>query len=193
MNTTTLPTQSCDAVDTLVLQAERQIAFCNMVEAHRARLYRFILKNVKHPDDAADLAQQAFVEAFRSLQSFRGESELSTWLYGIALNLVRGHLMRSPQRNHHFESEEILVEMSGHELDPNVQASLTETVSAVQTHFNALPIEMRTVLEMVAIDEMSYEEVAKELNIPVGTVRSRVFRARAQLKNALGASGVEAF
>ena len=190
---TTLNTQSCDAVNAIILEADRQAAFCNMVDTHRNRLYRFILKNIGHPDDAADLAQQAFVEAFRSLQSFRGESELSTWLYGIALNLVRGYLMRSPNRTHRFESEEILVDMPSHELDPNAQASLTETVSAVQMHFDALPIEMRTVLEMVTIDEMSYEEAAKELNIPIGTVRSRVFRARAQLKTALEASGVEAF
>jgi RNA polymerase sigma-70 factor (ECF subfamily) len=175
------------------LQADRQTDFCNMVNAHRNRLYRFILKNIGHPDDAADLAQQAFVEAFRSLPSFRGESELSTWLYGIALNLVRGYLMRAPHRNHRFENEDVLAEMPGQELDPHAQASLTETVSAVQNHFNALPVEMRAVLEMVTVDEMSYEEAAQELNIPVGTVRSRVFRARAQLKIALEAAGVEAF
>lgn len=186
-------TLSLNTQDAIVIPDAHQAAFCKMVEMHRTRLYRFILKNIGQADDAADLAQQAFVEAFRSLASFRGESELSTWLYGIALNLVRGYLMRSPHRMHHFESEEILVDMPGHELDPTTQASLTETISAVQIYFNALPVEMRTVLEMVTVDEMSYEEVAQELHIPVGTVRSRVFRARAQLKMALEASGVEAF
>jgi RNA polymerase sigma-70 factor (ECF subfamily) len=190
---TTLNTQAHDSVNSFLLQADRQADFCQMVNAHRSRLYRFILKKVGHPDDAADLAQQAFVEAFRSLQSFRGESELSTWLYGIALNLARGYLMRAPHRTHRFESEEILIDMPGQELDPNAQATLTETVSAVQYHFNALPNDMRTILEMVTVDEMSYEEAAQELNIPVGTVRSRVFRARAQLKIALEASGIEAF
>jgi RNA polymerase sigma-70 factor (ECF subfamily) len=190
---TTLTTPTSNTVDALIFQAERQAAFCKMAEVHRNLLYRFILKKVGHPDEAADLAQQTFLEAFRSLHNFRGESELSTWLYGIALNLARGYLTRSPQRNHRFENEEVLVDMPGHELDPNTQTSLTETISAVQLHFDDLPSEMRVVLEMVAIDEMSYEEVAEALNIPIGTVRSRVFRARAQLKGALEAAGIEAF
>ena len=177
----------------IIIQTDRQEAFCQLVNTHRSRLYRFILKKVGHPDDAADLAQQTLAEAFHCLPSFRGESALSTWLYSIAINLIRRYLTRSPHRLHHFESEEILTDMAGHEIDPNVQASLTETVSAVQKHFNALPIEMRTVLEMVIVKEASYEEAAQELNIPVGTVRSRLFRARAQLKMALQASGIEAF
>jgi RNA polymerase sigma-70 factor (ECF subfamily) len=163
-----------------------------MVGAHKSRLYHFILKNVRHPDDAADLTQQAFVEALKSLHNFRGESELSTWLYGIALNLVRGHLGRSSYKKQHFESEEILLDMPGKEIDPNQQTSLSEIMLQVQNHFDALPFEMRTVLEMVTIDEMSYEETAQALNIPIGAVRSRVFRARELLKSTLQAAGVEA-
>lgn len=181
-----------NAAETITISAENQIAFSEVVQKHRSRLYRFILKNIGHPDDAADLAQQAFVEAFRSLHNFRGDSELSTWVYGIALNLVRGYLMRSPHRMHRFENEDVLMDMPSHELDPNVQTSLTEIISEVQIHFNALPVEMRMVLEMVTVGEMSYEETAKALNIPVGTVRSRVFRARAQLRQSLETSGIEA-
>lgn len=180
-------------VEQIVINADRQTDFCNMVNVHRNRLYRFVLRHIGNADDAADLTQQAFVEAFRSLENFRGESALSTWLYGIALNLVRSHIMRAPQRLHHFESEEILMEMPSHSVDPNLQTSLTETISAVQCHLDALPLEMRTVLEMVTLDEMSYEEVAETLHIPVGTVRSRVSRARTQLKSALENAGVETF
>lgn len=176
-----------------IIAANQQDAFCQMIEAHRNRLYRFVLRHISNQEDAADITQQAFAEAFRSLDHFRGESALSTWIYGIALNLIRSHLMRAPQRLHHFESEDILMDMAGTETDPNTQTSLNETVSAVQTQLDTLPIEMRTVLEMVTVDEMTYEEVADTLHIPVGTVRSRLFRARAQLKSALETAGVEAF
>lgn len=177
----------------IILNNKQYADFCEIVDTHRTRLYRFILRHVGNADEAADITQQAFVEAFRSLENFRGESALSTWIYGIALNLIRAYLMRAPQRLHHFESEEVLLDMASSEVEPNIQTSLTEIVSAVQLHFDALPLEMRTVLEMVTIDEMSYEEVAESLHIPVGTVRSRMFRARAQLKTALENAGVETF
>ena len=179
--------------NSIILENNQYAAFCELVETHRIRLYRFILRHVVNADDTADITQQTFVEAFRSLENFRGESALSTWLYGIALNLVRAYLMRSPQRLHHFESEDILLDVTSTEVEPNEQTSLTETVSAVQQYFEALSLEMRTVLEMVTIDEMSYGEVANTLHIPVGTVRSRMSRARTQLKLALKNAGVETF
>lgn len=167
--------------------------FCQLFETHRTRLYRFVFKHLRNEDDAADITQQAFTEALRSLENFRGESALSTWIYGIALNLIRGHIMRAPQRLHHFESEDILLEMESSEIDPNTQTSWNETVVAVQSQLNNLPSEMQAVLQMVTVDEMSYEEVADTLHIPVGTVRSRLSRARAQLKTALQNAGVETF
>ena len=182
-------TQQQDAI----IVNNQEAAFCQLLKTHQSRLYRFVRKHVSNPDDAADIAQLALTEAYRSLANFRGQSQLSTWIYGIALNLIRGHIMRSPQHLHHFESEEILLEMAGHETDPNTQTSLNETMSAVQIQLDYLPNEMRDVLEMVTVDEMSYEEVAESLHIPVGTVRSRLFRARAQLKTGLINAGVEAF
>jgi len=179
-------------VEHIILPVNQHAAFSKIVEAHRIRLYRFILKNVRNSDDAADLAQQTVLEAFRSLDNFRGESSLSTWLYGIAINLVRAYILRAPHKMHHFESEDILADMPGDTRDPNSQVSMNETLSAVQKHLNALPAEMRTVLEMVTVDEMSYEETAQHLHIPIGTVRSRVCRARIQLKSALLSAGVDA-
>ena len=70
-------------------QLDQELLFRELIEQHQRRLYRFVIKYIDHPDDAADITQQAFVEAARTISSFRGDSKLSTWLFGIAMNMVR--------------------------------------------------------------------------------------------------------
>lgn len=74
-------------------QLDQEILFRELIEQHQRRLYRFVIKYIDHPDDAADITQQAFVEAARTIASFRGDSKLSTWLFGIAMNMVRNYLI----------------------------------------------------------------------------------------------------
>ena len=179
--------------EAILLRPDQSAAFVSLVKAYQSRLYHFIMRHVSNQEDAAELSQQAFIEAYRSFANFRGDSTLSTWLYGIARNLIRNYVTRSPYHLYHFESEEMLANMAGGLMDPDSQASMAETLSAVQVQLDALSEEMRTALEMVTIDEMSYEETAEELHVPVGTVRSRVFRARAQLKTALISAGFDGF
>lgn len=161
---------------------EQEWLLVQLVERHNCRLYRFVSKYVDHPDDAADIAQQAFVEAARGIGKFRGESKLSTWLYGIAMNMVRNYLSRSPHRLYKFETEEILEEFFSSAIDPSDQAEQKEMLSLVLEAMGDLPKEMSEVLTMVAVKEISYQEVATTLSIPLGTVRSRVSRARAVLR-----------
>ena len=80
------------------VESRVELVFRELVTQHKERLYRVVLKHIGHSTEAEDLAQQAFVEAARTFETFRGESQLSTWLYGIAMNLVRNHLSRAPQR-----------------------------------------------------------------------------------------------
>ena len=80
--------------DIPLLERDQEILFRDLINQHQRRLYRFVIKYIDHPDDAADITQQAFVEAARTIASFRGDSKLSTWLFGIAMNMVRNYLRK---------------------------------------------------------------------------------------------------
>jgi RNA polymerase sigma factor (sigma-70 family) len=169
----------------------RDKLFRKLVADHQPRLYRFVLRHIGHPNDAEDIAQQAFVEAARTIERFRGESELSTWLYGIALNLVKNWLSRSPRRNHVHVGTEELDEMPSGDSDPSELLSRQQTMRRLVESMAELPQAMQEVLMLVAVDELSYEDAAAILSVPVGTVRSRLSRARALLKEHLTAGGVD--
>ncbi len=179
------------------LPGERQLndtdeaLFKQLVQVHHQRLYRFVVKHIGWSTDAEDITQQAFVEAAQSFSTFKGQSELSTWLYGIAMNLVRNYLSRSPHRRYAFEGEEVLAETSCLRPTPFDQLAQSETVRALEQALSELAPEMRDVLLLVGLDELSYEEAAVLLSIPIGTVRSRVSRARSALRKHLGAQNVD--
>lgn len=167
------------------------LPFKQLVRKHNKRLYRFILKNIGNTSDAEDLTQQTFLEAARSYATYRGESALSTWLYGIAMNLTRNYLSRAPHRKYNFVDETALEKLpsAGHDIaDVLINRQVME---ALQKELEGLPDEMREVLLLVALEEVSYEEAAMMLSIPLGTVRSRVSRARNRLRQRLEGAGIE--
>lgn len=169
---------------------KRDTLFRSLVEAHGVRLHRFIIKNIGNSTDAEDLAQQAFLEAVRSYETFKGQSELSTWLYGIAMNLVRNHLSRAPHRRYEFTDESELSELEGNVLSPAQAVEQAQHMRHLEGAMAELPESMRDILLMVAVDELSYEDAAALLTVPVGTVRSRLSRARSALRTKLAARGV---
>jgi RNA polymerase sigma factor (sigma-70 family) len=169
---------------------DHELLFRQLVSQHQGRLYRFVTKYIDQPDDAADIAQQAFAEAARTITNFRGDSKLSTWLFGIAMNMVRNYLSRAPHRLYKFENEETLTGLLSTAIDPSDQASQKELLKLVLEALAELPKEMSEVLTMVAVEEISYQEVAILLSIPLGTVRSRVSRARAVLREHFENAGV---
>jgi len=169
--------------------AEEQL-FRELVDQHSNRLYRFILKHIGHATEAEELTQQAFAEAVRSYRSFRGESQLSTWLYGIALNLVRNYLSRAPERRYEFTGDAALSWTESGELSSERQAQQTQTMQALYDALDELPPHIRDLLLLVSVDDVSYEEAAAMLMVPIGTVRSRISRARAALKKKLRERGV---
>lgn len=166
-----------------------EAVFRDLVAQHQDRLYRFVLRHIGHAAEAEDLAQQAFVEAARAYDQFRGDSQLSTWLYGIAMNLVRNHLSRSPSRQYRWEDEECLDGMAAPVPSPEQQSEMTELVTLLQAELGELMPEMREVLLLVALDDMSYEDAAALLSVPIGTVRSRVSRARSHLRRRFVEAG----
>jgi RNA polymerase sigma-70 factor (ECF subfamily) len=140
---------------------------------------------VGHADDAAEIAQQTLVEAACKFTSYRGEAEFSTWIFGIAANLARNHISRAPQRRHRFEPEVVLDNWESPEPQPSDNLSQRQGLELVSQAISRMPPEMAQALNLVAIEEMSYKEAAEELRIPVGTVRSRVSRARAAVREYL--------
>ncbi len=170
---------------------DQEVLFRELIDQHQRRLYRFVIKYIDHPDDAADITQQAFVEAARTIASFRGDSKLSTWLFGIAMNMVRNYLSRAPHRVHKFETDESLIGIASAELDPSDSLSQRELLIMAEKAFGDLPVEMSEVLGLVAVDEISYQDAAEILCIPLGTVRSRVSRARAVLRAQFEQAGIK--
>jgi RNA polymerase sigma factor (sigma-70 family) len=163
----------------------------DLVCEHSARLQRFIVKHIGNPHEAEDLAQQAFLEAAKSYQTFRGESQLSTWLYGIALNLVRNHLSRAPDQRYEFVNDSVLLEHAGPGLSPEHALEQDQTMRMLQQSLEELPTSMRDILLMVGLDDISYEEAAALLSVPIGTVRSRLSRARSALREKLAQKGLD--
>ena len=157
----------------------------SLVAAHRAKLQHFIQRHIGHPDDAEELAQQAFMEAVKGYAGFRQEAELSTWLYGIAKNLVRHYLSRSPRRCYEFCGEESLLDVWDQAPTPLEALEQGQQLQALAQSLSELSGPMRDVLWLVTVDGLSYEAVAQQLSIPIGTVRSRVSRARSQLRTRM--------
>ncbi len=152
-------------------------------------LFHFVLRRVRNEDDARDIVQTTYMEAIRSAHNFRNESKPKTWLMGIALNLTRNQLHKAYHRyefncssTNGDEDDNWLENLASTETHPEEIAESKETMQAVIKVFKNMPEDMRETAVMVLIENLSYELTAKEMNIPVGTVRSRVSRARQMLR-----------
>ncbi len=170
-------------------RAGTEIVFRDLVRQHGTRLVHFVRRYVGDDGEAEDLAQQAFADAVRHHDRFRGESQLSTWLYGIALNLARNHASRSPHHRHRFEDEQALARLPCARADPSEQCAMGQLMRVLERELAALSPDMREVLWLVSVDELPYADAAARLAVPVGTVRSRVSRARQQLRAGFASRG----
>jgi RNA polymerase sigma factor (sigma-70 family) len=161
-----------------------------LVRTQSERLRRFVGRHVGNRSEADDITQQAFAEMSLSYDRFRGECKPSTWLYGIALNLIRNHLSRSPERRYTFVEADVLAVEPSAEPDPPAQAEWRQMVGIVDRAMGEIPPDLRELLLLIAVEELSYEEAAQRLALPIGTVRSRLSRARAQLRVRMRIRGV---
>ncbi len=162
--------------------------FGEIVARHRDRVYRFVLLKVQDRTVAEDLAQDTFVEAYRSLARFDGRSRFSTWLCGIALNITRNYGNRAPERKYRFDPATVMDGMASSALSPLEETLRAEQMAMLRRALGALTADLREPLLMVTLEELSYEEVGRLLGIPAGTVKSRVFRARRELRTATGSA-----
>ena len=172
----------------------RRDAFGELVARYQARLYNAAARLVGNPEDAADVVQDAFLNAYQSLHSFKGDAEFFTWLYRIAFNTAISQKRKKravvsldgkggsdPTREPTDESEYVR---------PGAELERTEDEARLRDALSRLSTEHRDVLVMKDLDGLKYEEMADVLGVPVGTVRSRLHRARLELRDLLG-PGVE--
>lgn len=167
-----------------------RLTLSQLAKVDRGNLYWFVYRRVRDATEAEEITQETFAEATRSLSRFSGNSTLRTWLYGIAINLISSHMRRSPSRRFRFESDETLEQLTQDGADPLQQLMAPQLLGRVLEHVESLPHAMRETLVMVFLSEVSYEDTAAALNVPIGTIRSRISRARSLLRARLQADGI---
>ena len=161
-------------------------AFGRLVGLYQDRLYNSLLRVLGSTEDARDVVQDAFVQAFLKLDSFRGSSAFYTWLYRIAFNLAMSHARRERKT---VSLDRVKAGCGNEPIDgqpmPDHDVLRTERVAMVHAALAELTVEYRQILVLREIEGCRYEEIAEILELPVGTVRSRLFRARLQLRDLL--------
>jgi len=160
-------------------------AFDLLVSKYQRKLGRLLSRFIRDPGEVEDVAQEAFIKAYRALPSFRGDSAFYTWLYRIGINTAKNYLVAMGRRaptTTEFDADEAESFEDGEQLrDINTPESVLaskEIAATVQKAMEDLPDELRTAIELREIEGLSYEEIASIMNCPIGTVRSRIFRAR---------------
>lgn len=173
-------------------QAGDKNAFGLLVEKYQNRLYRMILRVIKNPSVVEDLVQESLIKAYRSIASFRGDSAFYTWLYKIGLNTARNYLSNA-KRDVRID-ESILPEDAEnfstaidihHANTPETELINKQIAQTVNDAIAALPKELQTSITLREIEGLSYEQISEIMGCPIGTTRSRIFRARDMISEKL--------
>lgn len=197
------PTPSVDPVTAREIdlfsraQAGDRGAFGQLAIACQDRLYNAIVRLVGDRDEARELAQETFVKALDKIDTFRGDSKPYTWLFRIGLNLALSHLRQvkrqrtfsldrpAPARGRHDQAAGLADRLSSAGDAPEAAMELREQAQQVMTALGTLDAEYRAILVMRDIEDMDYQLMADTLGLPLGTLKSRLFRARRALREAL--------
>ncbi|MET0026246.1 MAG: RNA polymerase sigma factor RpoE [Candidatus Thiodiazotropha sp.] len=166
-------------------------AFDLLVLKYQQKITNLISRYIRDPHEVLDVTQEAFIKAYRAIPKFRGDSAFYTWLYRIAINTAKNYLVAQGRRP---PSDDVEAEMA-EQMDVGIRLKetgtpenlvLTEEISqTVQKAIDDLPEDLRTAIVLRELEGMSYEEIANAMECPVGTVRSRIFRAREAIDKKL--------
>ncbi len=166
------------------VQNGEKAAFDILVRKYEHKLANVISRYIHDPSEVLDVAQEAFIKAYRALPNFRGDSAFYTWLYRIAINTAKNHLVAASRRPpggdidardaEQFEGASGLKEYA----TPERMALKSELETTIQAAMDELPDDLRTAIVLRELEGLSYEEIANAMDCPIGTVRSRIFRAR---------------
>jgi len=184
--------RDADAILVERVQRGDKHAFELLVLKYQRKIMRLLSRLIHDPAEAEDVAQDAFIKAYRAIPQFRGESAFYTWLYRIAVNTAKNHLVarrRRPSGSAQYENDD------GETFDetdnlsdintPEAAFASREIADTVNRAIEALPEELRTAIVLREIEGLSYEEIAQSMDCPIGTVRSRIFRAREAIASRL--------
>ncbi len=166
-------------------------AFDLLVRKYQSKVVKLVSRYVHDSSEALDVAQEAFIKAYRALPSFRGDSAFYTWLYRISINTAKNHVVALGRQPVNSESEigdaeQFDINNRLQEIDtPEGMALTGEIQETVLRAIEALPEDLRTAIMLRELEGMSYEEISQAMDCPVGTVRSRLFRARESIDNQL--------
>lgn len=173
------------------VQAGDKRAFDVLVLKYQHKIVKLVMRYVRDQAEALDVTQEAFIKAYRAIPKFRGDSAFYTWLYRIATNTAKNHIVAMKRRPLEYdldlqESAEYAFHAQLRDEDsPEQIAQRDELRETVQSAIDTLPEELRDAIVLREIEGMSYGEIATAMNCPVGTVRSRIFRARDAIDKAI--------
>ena len=167
-------------------------AFDLLMLKYQHKIVNLVMRYVRDPELALDISQEAFIKAYRALPRFRGDSAFYTWMYRIAVNTAKNHL--AAQRRRPMDVELDLQDPEQYDLHAKLKETDTpegvtlsnELKETVERAIAALPEDLRTAIILRELEGMSYEEIAETMECPVGTVRSRIFRARDAIGKKVG-------
>lgn len=182
--------------DQLILECRKgnKESFEMLVHRYHQRVYALAFRYMSNEDDAYDMSQEAFIKAYRALDKFKGNSSFGTWIYRITTNVCLDELRRRKRRISPVSIDEPLTNNAGDEIekeliDPGAGVDILyeqqELGSQIQAYLNELKPDHRTAIVLRDIMDLSYEEIAEVLNCSIGTVKSRINRARNSLKKKL--------
>jgi len=185
------PSELLDTDLVVRVQQGDKKAFDLLVIKYQHRIIQLVNRYVKDPSEAQDVAQEAFIKAYRALKNFRGDSAFYTWLYRIAINTAKNYLLSRSRRRFEYhvdiqdaEQLENASQLKGMDT-PEYLLMNNDIITAIKTAIELLPKEMQTAIMLREFDSLSYEEIAETMKCPVGTVRSRIFRAREAIDKEL--------
>ena len=166
-------------------------AFDLLVLKHQYKVHAIISRYIKDFDEVNDVVQEAFIKAYRALENFRGESAFYTWLYRIAVNTAKNYLVSRNRRPPSFDVDatnsqysEENIQLQDHDSPENILYK-NELESVINDAVSELPEDLRTALMLREFEDLSYEQISDIMDCPVGTVRSRIFRAREALEEKI--------
>ena len=160
-------------------QDGNETAFNFLMTKYYPRVFASLYSFTKSREDSEDLAQQTFIKVWQQIKTFRGDSAFFTWVYRIAINLAKNHVVSSAYKKQkaNISSDEVELDFPSYE-NPEINLMHSESLNNIKAYVNQMPESLRTAFTLREVEGKSYEEISVITDTPIGTVRSRIFRAR---------------
>ena len=172
--------------DLLIIKAQNgdEGAFKFLMTKYYPRVYASLFAFTKSREDSEDLTQLTFIKVWQKINSFRGDSAFFTWVYRIAINLAKNHFASSASKKDkvNISSDDLEIDIPSYE-NPEISLMHKQSLQNIQSYVKTLPESLKTAFTLREVDGKSYEEISVITNTPIGTVRSRIFRARESIIN----------